>query len=78
MSRFSHQPTKLDKVWDQRRVARGLQANGYILRVSRDDVVVRFHDDGEFSMKSQVTYSKDELMGKYENVMFGYMIWEEV
>lgn len=76
----THQPKIGDKVWDERRIAKGVQANGYIHEILKDgreisEIRVKFHDE-KFSRLTFQTYSWEELQDAYTNERTGYMLHE--
>lgn len=72
-----HEPRVADKFWDGARRDKGLQANGYILRVHKDrgevtEVVVKFLDSSPGN--SFGTYYTSDFDGFYRNETLGYVI----
>lgn len=69
------QPRKGDTVYDERRVDRGLQPNGYVLNVSRgaEEVTVKFHDT-VWSKHTQVVYSLGDFLIRNKQQQWAFYI----
>jgi len=68
-------PRKGDTVYDERRIDKGLQPNGYIVSVSRstEEVVVRFHDT-VWSTRTQIVMNYGDFLVRNKQQQWAFFV----